>query len=190
MNHYKLTVEKGDGYDLNRSLFERLVLKGYPHETLTEQHRMRPEISSLIRELTYPDLVDAPGTKGRPDLRGMQDNIVFINHDHPEDEELRVADRRDMDSKSSKQNTHEVEMILKILRYLAQQGYGTEKTVILTPYLGQLQKLREALRTDNDPILNDLDSYDLVRAGLMPAATAKLSKRPIRLATIGRSHIP
>ena len=151
---------------------------------------MRPEISSLIRELTYPDLVDAPGTKGRPDLRGMQDNIVFINHDHPEDENLRISDRRDMDSKSSKQNSYEVEMILKILRYLAQQGYGTDKTVILTPYLGQLQKLREALRTDNDPILNDLDSYDLVRAGLMPAAAAKLSKRPIRLATIGKSRTP
>ncbi len=56
MNDYKLTVEKGEGYDLNRSLFERLVLKGYPHHTLKAQHRMRPEISRLVRELTYPDL--------------------------------------------------------------------------------------------------------------------------------------
>lgn len=29
--HHDLRVEKGDGYDLNRSLFERLILKGYPH---------------------------------------------------------------------------------------------------------------------------------------------------------------
>ncbi|KAI6121084.1 hypothetical protein F5141DRAFT_496683 [Pisolithus sp. B1] len=60
VNNYTLTVEKGEGYDLNRSLFERLVLKGFPHVTLSSQHRMRPEISALIRALTYPDLKDAP----------------------------------------------------------------------------------------------------------------------------------
>jgi superfamily I DNA and/or RNA helicase len=187
VNNYLLTVEKGEGYDLNRSLFERLVLKGYPHQTLSQQHRMRPEISTLIRQLTYPDLVDAPNTKNRPNLRGVQDNIVFVEHDHPEDDTPDLADRRDgsSTSKSSKQNTFEVNMILKILRYLAQQGYGTEKIVILTPYLGQLQKLQVALKKDNDPILNDLDSHELVRAGLMDPATAKMAKRPIRLATIG-----
>ena len=187
VNHYLLTVEKGEGYDLNRSLFERLVLKGYPHKTLTQQHRMRPEISSLIRQLTYPDLIDSDSTKNRPDVRGVQDNVVFINHDHPEDELTEVADRRDVLASSSKQNTYEVDMVLKIVRYLAQQGYGTEKLVILTPYLGQLHKLRDALKKDNDPVLNDLDSHDLVRAGLLPAATASVKKRSIRLATIGIS---
>jgi hypothetical protein len=78
---------------------------------------------------------------------------------------------------------------LKMVRYLAQQGYGTEKIVILTPYLGQLHKLQEALREDNDPILNDLDSYDLVRAGLLPAASANINKKPIRLATIGGIYL-
>ena len=187
VNHYLLTIEKGEGYDLNRSLFERLVLKGYPHQRLTQQHRMRPEISQLIRELTYPDLIDAPTTKNRADLRGVQDNIIFINHDHPEDETPQLADRRDMNTTSSKQNSYEVQMVLKILRYLAQQGYGTEEIVILTPYLGQLQKLQMALKKDNDPILDDLDSYELVRAGLLTPATAKMSKRPIRIATIGKS---
>ena len=79
-------------------------------------------------------------------------------------------------------------MVLKIVRYLGQQGYGTDKIVILTPYLGQLRALQEALKKDNDPVLNDLDSHDLVRAGLISSSAAKLGKRPIRLATIGRSH--
>ena len=185
VNNYNLTVEKGEGYDLNRSLFERLIIKGYPHTTLIEQHRMRPEISELVRSLTYPELLDAPATKNRPDLRGVQDNIVFINHDHPEDNAPQLKDRRDGDSTSSKTNSHEVQMVLKILRYLAQQGYGTDTIVILTPYLGQLHKLQSALKKDNDPILNDLDSFDLVRAGLLSPAEAKMSKKPIRLATIG-----
>jgi superfamily I DNA and/or RNA helicase len=185
VNHFLLTVEKGAGYDLNRSLFERLVLKGYPHETLCQQHRMRPEISALVRQLTYPELVDAPKTKNRPNLLGVRDNVVFINHDQPEDDDPQTADRRDASATSSKQNKHEVQIVLKIVRYLAQQGYGTEKIVILTPYLGQLRELREALKQDNDPILNDLDSYDLVRAGLLSVAAANVSKRPINLATIG-----
>ncbi|KAK7054630.1 hypothetical protein VNI00_003093 [Paramarasmius palmivorus] len=185
VNNYSLTVEKGEGYDLNMSLFERLVLKGYPHETLSQQHRMRPEISALIRQLTYPHLIDAPKTKGRPQLRGVQDVLVFINHSHPEDETPHIAERRDMGSPSSKQNTYEVEMVLKILRYLAQQGYGTNEITVLTPYLAQLQNLRTTLMNDSDPILNDLDSFDLIRAGLPPVTSKpKTGKKAIRLATI------
>ncbi|KAG6854528.1 hypothetical protein C0991_005440 [Blastosporella zonata] len=188
VNKYELTVEKEEGFDLNVSLFERLILKGYPHAKLTEQHRMRPEISSLVRELTYHELVDAPKTKNRPDLRGAQDNIIFINHDHPEDSDPRLTDRRDGESTSSKQNTFEVEMVIKILKYLAQQGYGTRDIVILTPYLGQLQHLRQALKkVNNDPVLSDLDSFDLVKAGLVSAATAEFGKQQVRLATIGLS---
>ncbi|KAG1717605.1 P-loop containing nucleoside triphosphate hydrolase protein [Suillus lakei] len=183
VNNYKLTVEKGDGFELNRSLFERLVLKGFPHETLTAQHRMRPEISAFIRKLTYPDLTDAPKTQGRDDIRGIQNNIIFIDHTHPEDDDSRISDKSDEASSGSKQNTYEVEMVWKIVRYLAQQGYGTEKLVVLTPYLGQLSKLRDVLKRDNDPVLNDLDSHDLIRAGLM-SQVDKTSKKRIRLATI------
>ncbi|KAF8065345.1 P-loop containing nucleoside triphosphate hydrolase protein [Lyophyllum atratum] len=184
VNYYNLTVEKGEGYNLNMSLFERLVLKGYPHETLTSQHRMRPEISSIIRHLTYPDLTDAAKTKGRPDLRGLQDNVIFINHNHPEDELRNLSDMKDMGSKSSKQNMYEARMVLKIVKYLAQQGYGTEEMVVLTPYLGQLTKLQHELKEETDPVLNDLDSYDLIRAGLLTPGAAKTSKRKLRLATI------
>ncbi len=100
-----------------------------------------------------------------------------------------VADRRDMSS-SSKRNTFEGDMVLKCVRYLGQQGYGQDKIVVLTPYLAQLYLLRDLLSKENDPILNDLDSYDLVRAGLLPAASARLSRRPIRIATIGKYEFP
>ena len=105
-NNYSLTVEKGEGLDFNRSLFERLVLKGYPHKTLRQQHRMRPEISDLVRQLTYPDLLDADRTKNRPNLRGVQDNIVFINHNKPEDGLPQLLEHDDMVSTTSKQNMY------------------------------------------------------------------------------------
>ena len=145
---------------------------------------MRPEISDLVRHLTYPDLTDAPSTKNRPSLRGFQDNLIFVNHDAAEEEAQDVPDGKDQTSPSSKRNRFEAEMTLKCVRYLAQQGYGTDQIVVLTPYVAQLRVLFDVLGQENDPVLNDLDSHDLVRAGLMPAATAKQMKRPLRISTV------
>jgi hypothetical protein len=185
VSNYDLTVEKGDGYNLNVSLFERLVLSGVPHTTLIKQHRMRPEISSLVRSLTYPELEDAEKTQGRPALRGFQDNVIFVSHSRPELNAVQIADRRDGGAKYSKENSYEAEMVLKCVRYLGQQGYGTEEIVVLTPYLGQLYLLLNTLSKDNDPILNDLDSYELLQAGLITPASANITKRKLRLSTIG-----
>ena len=185
IDNFALTIEKGDGYNLNMSLFERLVHSGFPPGLLTTQHRMRPEISSLIRSLTYPELEDAPKTLNRPPLRGFQNTVMFISHDHPELNNERIADRRDENAKNSRENEYEANMVLKCVRYLGQQGYRTEDIVILTPYLGQLFLLRNKLMKDNDPVLNDLDSWDLIRAGLLTPAAGNVSKRPIKISTIG-----
>ena len=45
VEQYELRIESGRGFDLNVSLFERLVNKGYPHTTLELQHRMPPEVN-------------------------------------------------------------------------------------------------------------------------------------------------
>ncbi|KAK8224372.1 putative nonsense-mediated mRNA decay protein [Phyllosticta capitalensis] len=184
VNNFALTVEKGDGYDLNRSMFERLILGGFPHTTLSSQHRMHPEISQLVRHLTYPNLQDAPKTQQRQPLRGLQDRVIFFNHDHLENSEERTADRRDEGSSVSRKNDYEADMVLQIVRYLGQQGYGTGEQVVLTPYLGQLALLRRKLSQERDPVLNDLDSFDLVRAGLLPPETAAHDKKKIKLSTV------
>lgn len=164
--------------------------KGYPHRTLNLQHRMRPEISDLIRKLTYPDLKDADKTQNRANTRGVQDNVIFINHDKSEFVLENASDLKDFGTKGSKQNLYEAKIVLKIVKYLAQQGYGTENIVVLTPYLGQLYKLQDELRSTqlSDPVLNDLDSYDLIRAGLLSTGAAKSVKRKLRLATIGTNY--
>jgi superfamily I DNA and/or RNA helicase len=185
VNNYNLTVEKGEGFDLNRSLFERLIRAGIPHITLRQQHRMCPEISSFVRQLTYPDLVDAPSTVNRDPIKGIRDRVVFIDYREPELAASQVADRNDQGATVSRQNIWEASMILKIVRYMAQQGYGTAQQVVLTPYLGQLVLLREQLAKDNDPVLNDLDSHDLIKAGVMTQASAASTKGSIRLSTIG-----
>ncbi|KAH8691554.1 P-loop containing nucleoside triphosphate hydrolase protein [Talaromyces proteolyticus] len=186
--NFALSVEKGDGYELNQSLFERLVVQqGYPYTTLLQQHRMRPELAGFVRELTYPDLVDASSTKNRPKIKGLQDNIIFLNHSHSEEQMKHVRDWKDGTSPATKRNLYETHMAIKCLRYLGQQDINTptDKIVILTPYLGQLHLLREELsKANNDPVLNDLDSHDLARAGLMPPATAQVNKPKIKISTI------
>ncbi|KAK7510212.1 uncharacterized protein IWZ02DRAFT_437339 [Phyllosticta citriasiana] len=186
VNNFALTVERGDGYDLNRSLFERLILAGFTHTMLTSQHRMHPEISHPVRFLTYPNLCDAPRTSKRPSLRGLQDHVMFLNHSNLEGAEERTWDRRDEGTSVIKKNDFEADMVLQIVRCLGQQGYGTGEQVVLTPYLGQLALLRKKLGQENDPVLNDLDSFDLVKAGLIAPESAAHSRKTIKLSTIGR----
>ncbi|ESZ94905.1 NFX1-type zinc finger-containing protein 1 [Sclerotinia borealis F-4128] len=183
-NSYSLKVEQGDGYNLDMSLFERLVLDGFPHVTLTKQYRSRPEISSIIRHLTYPDLIDADSTRNRSNIRGVRDNVVFIDHRSPEHDVTVREMRNNVDPTSSKKNEFEANMILKCVKYLAQQGYGSDKLVVLTPYVAQLKLLYEKLIAENDPILNDLDKSDLLRSGLYMGMDAKPSKPSLRISTV------
>ncbi|PNP38328.1 hypothetical protein TGAMA5MH_09686 [Trichoderma gamsii] len=184
INNYNLSVEKGEGYDLNVSLFERLIRQGHHFTTLQEQHRSHPDISQFSRILAYEELKDMPKTLNREKLRGLKERVIFVNHDHPEEQLDNVIDRRDPSSKASKKNTFEADMVLKTVKYLSQQGYRSENMVVLTPYMGQLSLLRQKLSEINDPYLNDLDTHELVRAGLMTHAAAKTSKGRLRLSTI------
>ena len=186
INNYALSVERGDGFDLNCSLFERLINQGARHVTLQKQHRMAPEISVFARELTYPDLLDGPKTSGRPQIHGLQDRVVFLNHGRQEDSDKQLRDRRDPGMKESKKNIFEAEMVLRCVKYLGQQGYSSEQIVVLTPYLGQLRVLQDLFRKNNhDLTISEMDKAELIRAGLISEAAAKLDKKPLRVSTIG-----
>ncbi|KAH7178771.1 P-loop containing nucleoside triphosphate hydrolase protein [Fusarium sp. MPI-SDFR-AT-0072] len=184
VGNYVLTKEKGEGYDLNVSLFERLVVQGRHFTALEEQHRSHPDISQYPRMLAYPELKDMPSTSDRQPIRGLKTRVTFVHHERLEDTMDDVAERRDPTAKASKRNLHEAMMVLRMVRYLSQNGYKTENMVVLTPYLGQLFLLKETLRKEMDPWLNDVDNHDLVRAGLVTQAAAKVNKKPLRLSTI------
>ncbi|KAK3370713.1 P-loop containing nucleoside triphosphate hydrolase protein [Lasiosphaeria ovina] len=185
INNYALSVEKGDGFDLNRSLFERLIMQGASHTTLRKQHRMVPEISIFPRNLTYPDLLDGPDTVGRSPIRGLQDRVVFFNHGKLEESDKALKDRRDPGTKESKKNLFEAEVILRIYKYLGQQGYSANQVAILTPYLGQLRVLQDLFaKNQQDPEISEMDRFELIRAGLLSKAASKVDKQPVRISTI------
>lgn len=185
INNYALSVEKGNGYDLNVSLFESLIRMDYPHTTLLTQHHMSPKISALVRNLCYPDLEDDRKTEHHPPPRGLQDRVIFLQHEHEEATLADVYEKRDEGAKQSKHNVWEAEIIMQIVQYLGQQGYTTDELVVLTPYRGQLLLLRDMLSKHNNPVLNDLDYQDLLKAGYISSATLSYGKRNIKLSTIG-----
>ncbi|GJP50063.1 hypothetical protein CLOM_g9207 [Closterium sp. NIES-68] len=137
---YELSKDSYKGFDLDVSLFERLALsKQIPVFTLATQRRMRPEIADLIRSTIYPDLRDHPFVEGYPDVRGMASNLHFWDHESPE------SGGDDLSEGKSKSNAGEAAMVVGLATYLLQQGYAGGEITILTPYVGQLLKLRQAL---------------------------------------------
>ena len=130
---YELAVN----YNLNLSLFERLINNKVEHVTLQCQHRMRPEISKLIVPI-YPSLQDHPEVLNRDFIKGVASNIFFIDHSVPEDKM-----RGDTTTKS---NMHEARFVSKLAVYLSKQGYSEEEITILTFYQGQKFRIEEMLR--------------------------------------------
>ncbi|KAL6759021.1 P-loop containing nucleoside triphosphate hydrolase protein, partial [Haematococcus lacustris] len=158
---YSLQKESGRGYDLNVSLFERLVLAGFPHASLAVQHRMHPDISRLVRP-TYPALHDHPSVAQHPAVKGLgQHRLVFIHHEVPEDGENSNSGWHASKMQQSKVNSHEVGMVQAVVTYLLQQGYAKEQLVVLTPYLGQLLELKQDLSDYVGVSVNEKDMEDL-----------------------------
>lgn len=109
---YPLSVESGKGWDLNVSLFERLVLQPqFPHATLGVQWRMHPAIADLIRP-TYPRLQDHPTVQSHQPVRGLASgtHVAFIDHRYPELSEAKGREGQwsAANTMQSKVNMHEV----------------------------------------------------------------------------------
>ena len=163
--------ESGRGHDLDVSLFERLVSEGFPFCALQQQHRMRTEIAAPVRALTYPDLTDGPGTRGREHVRGLSRDVVFVDHLWPEgagDDDSDTAAGAKREATASKVNAREADLAACVLRYLLQQGYAAAQLVLLTPYLRQVRLLREQLRARGlMGRVGERDNLELEAAGLV-----------------------
>jgi len=100
--HFMLTVEARRGYDLNISLFERLM-PSLGAATLTRQHRMHPDIAVIPREITYNELQDAPDVALYAPIQGLhiRNRVIFIDHREPEDRHPQNAEDFDSVSKTA-----------------------------------------------------------------------------------------
>ena len=162
ITNYSLSMEtmSGMAWKLDRSQFERRAvgepgMAPAPVAQLGIQRRMRPEISRLIRTI-YPSLKDHDRVMGLPDVIGMRHNLFWLDHRHPE------ASRNDGARVRSFSNGWEVEMASALVRHLVRQGkHAASDIALLTPYTGQLRKLRASLSKDFEIFLGERDEEAL-----------------------------
>ena len=179
INNFDLSLESSTGqrWQLDRSQFERRAvgepgLAPAPFAQLNVQRRMRPEISRLIRRV-YPDLEDHDSVGDLPDVVGMGKNLFWLDHNHPED------DGGDGTRVRSHSNKWETDMATALVRHLVRQGiYKPEDIALLTPYTGQLQKLRATLRRDFEVCLSDRDMDQLAHEGFEDESTTNENDKP------------
>ncbi|KAF5371454.1 hypothetical protein D9757_009973 [Collybiopsis confluens] len=183
--NYSLSMDSERGRELfkfDRSLMERLSDMGLPMSQINVQRRMRPSISAYIRNILYPNLEDHLLVTKYPKVQGMQQDVFFLSHTNKEnggDEEASV----------SKSNTFEVQMIVDLVMYfLKQEGYNAPGDIaVLCAYLGQLQKVKAALRNLMVAVsLDERDEEQLVRQGMEEEGTVEqvVVARHIRLGTV------
>ena len=72
-------------YNLDVSLFERMVKNGMPFERLRLQHRMRPEISKMLDHIYFnPKLQNHESVLNFANIKGVNRNMYFVDHDESE----------------------------------------------------------------------------------------------------------
>ena len=130
-NEYYLTKD----YNLDISLFERLITVGIPHATLQTQHRMRPEIAGLVCPSIYPTLDNHESVLKYEHIRGVATNLHFFNHSHPETS----------NDEKSHSNIEEAKLVVGLCDYFLKQDYSPSQITVLTAYTGQLLTLKSIM---------------------------------------------
>ncbi|KAG6087821.1 hypothetical protein E4U15_007340 [Claviceps sp. LM218 group G6] len=165
INNYELQSSSPQGakYSLDTSLFERLVQPLYdtdarvPYSTLETQRRMHPSIAALIRSTLYPSLKNADNVSFYPEVKGIRKRLFWMQHEH-----LEAGASAHDPLNTSHSNDFEVEMTTALVSHLIRQGeYQNGQIAVLTPYLGQLHKLRRRMASIFEICINDRDNEDL-----------------------------
>ena len=123
-------------YNLNVSLFERLISNHIPHVTLTVQYRMRPEIAQLICPHIYPTLENDKKVTKYDNIRGINTNMYFFNHKYEE---------KQYQNSHSYYNAREAYLAAGLCNYLLNQEYEPSKITVLAAYASQVNYLMELI---------------------------------------------
>ncbi|XP_046560629.1 NFX1-type zinc finger-containing protein 1-like [Haliotis rubra] len=138
-------------YNLDLSLFERMINNGLHCDCLELQHRMRPSISKVLRHI-YDKLKDHESVFGYEDVLGVSENIYFINHSVQESENKELM---------SHLNDFEAQYISKLCQYLLKQGYSHRQITVLSTYSAQVSHLRSMMKEERQEglLITAVDNY-------------------------------
>ena len=149
--NYELIIE----YNFDISLFERLINNKIKYAHLKFQRRMKSIFADFVRliygEEEYIDYEDIK-SKDNIEVKGMKNDMFIITHNQPE---------KKVDKILSKSNPYEAEYIVKLYKYLIQQGYLNSQITVLTFYLGQLFLLKQQFKKEEifNVKISTVDNY-------------------------------
>lgn len=124
-------------YNLDLSLFERMLNNSLNCETLKTQHRMRSEFVRLLVPAIYPAIRTHGSVKKYKEIAGVVSNLFFVTHQQTEEE---------VSGLKSYRNRHEGDFLAALCRYLILQGHAPENITILTTYVAQVFYIQQKLR--------------------------------------------
>ncbi|KAJ8336970.1 hypothetical protein SKAU_G00381900 [Synaphobranchus kaupii] len=128
--------ELARNFNLEVSLFERLIRMDVPYVRLDYQHRMRPEIAKLLTPHIYDKLENHFSVHLYENIKGVTTNLFFVDHEHLEEH---IQEGR------SHQNMHEATFVKALCKHLICQGYEPSQITVLTTYNGQLFCLKNIM---------------------------------------------
>jgi DNA polymerase III delta prime subunit len=190
VQNYELSRENprgGEKYSLDVSLFERLVESqsamglGLPFSTLETQRRMHPSIAQLVRNTLYPQIEDAELVSSYPEVVGMRRRLFWLDHREPEADAANTSLLA-----TSHWNEYEIQMTMAVVNHLVRQGkYQSGDIAVITPYLGQLHRLRQLFSQHFTVTLGERDADQLESAGFEAGETVvKTAARATLLETL------
>ncbi|XP_063778891.1 NFX1-type zinc finger-containing protein 1-like isoform X3 [Pseudophryne corroboree] len=128
--------ELAKNFNLEVSMFERLIRMNIPYVRLDYQHRMRPEIARLLTPHIYEKLENHESVLHFDNIKGVCHNLFFVDHNYPEEH---------FKEGKSHQNAHEAAFVKSLCLYFIHQGYSPSDITILTTYSGQLHCLQKMM---------------------------------------------
>uniref|UniRef100_A0A1I8ET24 Uncharacterized protein n=1 Tax=Wuchereria bancrofti TaxID=6293 RepID=A0A1I8ET24_WUCBA len=140
-------------YNLDISLFERLIKNGFPYALLESQHRMAPIIANTLMPEFYPLMRNSGNVFRYPNVEGCQKNLYFISHCHDEDVVF----------STSHKNSFEGDFMVNLSAYFVQQGYACSQITLLCAYTAQANYVRTQImlkfKNANPPLVETIDNY-------------------------------
>ena len=130
------------------------------------------------RTILYPKLEDNDIVRHYPPVQGVEKNVFFFSHSNKENAEddsvskynsFEVCRYLGLDNSTMTKHTLQVDMIRDLVLYFLKQGPydGAGDIAVLCAYLGQLQKVRAALRDLKVAAsVDERDEEQLERTGL------------------------
>eukprot|EP00347_Sterkiella_histriomuscorum_P007574 403348396 len=133
-----------------QSLFERFVMNKNQYSLLNIQYRSHPAIVAPLNRLFYQNRLVSAYQLGNQAFINTKMPIIFID--------TKGCTRGDSNYESSWYNQHEVELVHKVFGQMKKIGIQKEQIGVVTPYIGQLNKLKEVLQGQIET--NNIGSID------------------------------